>query len=302
MNYSNRKFNIVFIILFCLSLSLFAQERVHVVVSGDTIFSIARSFNVSRDDLIRVNGITDPNRLRVGQRLRIPDNSTASAGTSAAASVTAQGSTAAAGNSSEVRYRVVRGDTFYGIARRFGVTVNEILTANSLSANHVLRQDEWLVIPVNRVSAAPAVTVPVPATPASLPAARTDARASDPAAVDSSIRWPITAREMSSMAGNSNGVIITGERSEPVRSLTAGTVIFAGPHRGYGRVVIIQATNGYRYVYGGCETLAVKEGDRVGPGMEMGKLGVDPITQRPQLFFWVYNQNSPVDPARAPRA
>jgi septal ring factor EnvC (AmiA/AmiB activator) len=104
------------------------------------------------------------------------------------------------------------------------------------------------------------------------------------------------------MIGSSHGVIITGDRSEPVKSLTNGTVISAGPYRGYGRVAIVQATNGYTYVYGGCESLTVKEGDKVGPGMEMGRLGIDPITGKPQLFFRVYLNNSPVDPARAPRA
>jgi hypothetical protein len=36
--------------------------------------------------------------------------------------------------------------------------------------------------------------------------------------------------------------------------------------------------------------------------MEMGRLGIDPITGKPQLFFRVYLNNSPIDPARAPRA
>jgi septal ring factor EnvC (AmiA/AmiB activator) len=67
-------------------------------------------------------------------------------------------------------------------------------------------------------------------------------------------------------------------------------------------MAIVQAPNGYIYVYGGHESLTVREGDRVAPGTEMGRLGIDPITQRPQLFFRVYLNNIPVDPARAPRA
>jgi murein DD-endopeptidase MepM/ murein hydrolase activator NlpD len=273
---------------------------------------------------MRVNGITDPTRLRVGQRLTIPgyngvsigepglselllsSNPTAGHGTAPSTSVTA--------NSGEFRYQAVRGDTFFGIARRFGVTVNEIQTANSLSANHVLLEGQWLIIPVNQVSpGTPTAVVSVPqVTPAPAPspapapaaasAARIDGRASGSIALDSSVRWPINARELNSMTGSSNGIIITGYRAESVRSLTAGTVIFAGPHRGYGRVVIIESANGYRYVYGGCESLIVREGDRVGSGMELGRLGIDPITQRAQLFFWVYYHNNPVDPIRAPRA
>jgi septal ring factor EnvC (AmiA/AmiB activator) len=104
------------------------------------------------------------------------------------------------------------------------------------------------------------------------------------------------------MTGNTGGVVITGEKAEPVKSLSYGTVISAGPYRGYGQVAIVQATGGYIYVYGGCEALMVKEGDKVGPGMEMGKLGIDAITEKPKLFFRVYLNNNPVDPAIAPRA
>ena len=290
---------------------IFAEERVHIVERGETIFSIARSFSVDRDELMKVNGITDPTRLQAGQRLRIPDDS----------------AVMAAGNSfSEFLYQAVRGDTFYSIARKHDVTVNEILAANSLSADYVLKQGDVLVIPgisgpfvaaINPVSAssalaaAPAVqtnqasavtsTLTGTAVPAANTAAGTNTRAAETAAIDASVRWPVTANELSYLSGKNSGVIITGQKSEPVKSLSSGTVISAGPYRGYGRIAIVQSDGGYFYVYGGCETLTVREGDKVGPGMEMGRLGIDPITEKPQLFFRVYLNNTPIDPAKAPR-
>jgi septal ring factor EnvC (AmiA/AmiB activator) len=104
------------------------------------------------------------------------------------------------------------------------------------------------------------------------------------------------------MDGKLPGVMVTGERAEPVRSLTQGTVISAGPYRGFGRVAIVQVAGGYLYVYGGCESLSVKEGDRVSPGMEIGKLGIDAVSDKPQLFFLVFLKDNPIDPSRAPRA
>lgn len=47
-------------------------ETVYVVQDGDTLSAIAASFQVSEDDLMAANGITDPNRLFAGQELRIP--------------------------------------------------------------------------------------------------------------------------------------------------------------------------------------------------------------------------------------
>jgi murein DD-endopeptidase MepM/ murein hydrolase activator NlpD len=255
-------------------LMVFSEEKVHIVQRGDTIFSIARSFGVNKDELMRVNGITDPTKLQVGQHLKIPGNNTA-----AQASVARE----------ESIYRVVRGDTLFSIARNYGITVAQIQILNGLSSDYVLKVGDVLRIPgIQKTSGRSSPGVPAASTAAQIPS--------------SSVRWPVIARELSYITGNTGGVAITGERAEPVKSLTHGTVISAGPYRGYGQVAIVRATGGYIYVYGGCETLMVKEGDRVGPGMEMGRLGIDAITEKPRLFFRVYLNNNPVDPAIAPRA
>jgi septal ring factor EnvC (AmiA/AmiB activator) len=94
--------------------------------------------------------------------------------------------------------------------------------------------------------------------------------------------------------------MITGAPHEAVKSLTPGTVVSTGPFRGFGRVAIVQVSGGYLYVYGGCETLSVKEGDKVGSGTELGKLGIDTKSEKPSLFFLVYRSNSYIDPAKAP--
>jgi septal ring factor EnvC (AmiA/AmiB activator) len=110
------------------------------------------------------------------------------------------------------------------------------------------------------------------------------------------------AREMAYMTGKLNGVVLTGERYEPVKSLTQGVVISAGPYRGFGKIALVQATGGYLYMYGGCESLSVREGDRVTPGTELGRLGMDVLSEKPQLFFLVYRNSVSLDPAIAPRA
>jgi septal ring factor EnvC (AmiA/AmiB activator) len=107
---------------------------------------------------------------------------------------------------------------------------------------------------------------------------------------------------MAYMTGKLNGVVLMGDRNEPVKSLTAGVVISAGPYRGFGKVVIIQVAGGYLYVYGGCESLSVREGDRVMAGTELGRLGMDALSEKPQLFFMVYRNSVSVDPALAPRS
>jgi len=247
---------------------LYAQDRVYTVQKGETVYSIARALGIKADDLIKYNGITDPSRILAGQTLKIP-----SAGSTV---------TSAAGSSN---YRVVKGDTLYSIAREFSVTVAAIQELNGLSAAYVLREGDFLKIPSNAV----------------IPAKTAVPKATEQAAVNQ-VSWPIAAKELSYMTGKLSGVVLTGTQAESVSSLTRGTVLSAGPYRGFGKVVIIQVDGGYLYVYGGLESLSLKEGDRVGPGSEIGKLGIDAMSNKPQLFFMVYLSNSPVDPAKAPRA
>jgi murein DD-endopeptidase MepM/ murein hydrolase activator NlpD len=286
MNVRNGILGFMLITAVCVA-TLSAEERFHTVLKGETIFSIARSYNIDRDELMRLNGISDPARLQAGQRLRIPE-AVAGGNTGSAAPPAV---TAPAGN--EVFHKTGRGDTFYSIGRRYGVTVDALRAANSLDTAYVLKQGDVLRIPGSGTVVRPDQEGAAQTAAASAPAETSQAY--------SSVRWPVTVRELSYMTGKLSGVVITGERAEAVKCLTAGTVISAGPYRGFGRMAIIQTEGGYYYVYGGCESLSVKEGDKVGPGTELGKLGIDAISGKPQLFFLVYRGNAPVDPIKAPR-
>ena len=252
-----------------------AEDLVHVVGRGETIFSISRFYSVNSDDLMRANNISDPSRLQAGARLRIP--------VSAAESLPAQGLTL-----SLTDYRVVRGDTLFGIARTHGISLQALLDINRFSSNHVIKVGDVIKVP-GRTPANSATT-----------AVNTSAATGANAAL-LSLRWPVNPREISYMNGQM-GVIVEGERFESVRSLTQGRVISAGPWRKFGKVAIVEAAGGYFYMYGGCETLSVNVGDRISPGTELGKLGINAVSERPQLFFMVFRSDIPIDPARAPRA
>ena len=283
--------------------NLYGEDKVHTVLRGETFYSIARTFGIKAEDLMKYNGISDPGRLLVGQRLKIPGQS---GGTNTGtASQAAAANTAPAARPS--MYRVVKGDTFYGIARMFSVSVEAIREANSLPANYLLREGDSLRIP-GGIASGSAQTGTSSQSAFGIPEARiagvtqTTPRETVSGTIDTSVRWPIYARELGYMTGKLSGVAITGAKSESVQSLTRGTVISAGPFQGFGKVAIVQVDGGYLYVYGGCESLSVKEGERVGPGTELGKLGIDAVSNKPQLFFMVYRSNAPIDPAKAPRA
>jgi len=49
-----------------------SSTKTYVVQSGDTLWAIAKRYNVSLDELIRINHISNPDVLRVGQKIIIP--------------------------------------------------------------------------------------------------------------------------------------------------------------------------------------------------------------------------------------
>jgi LysM repeat protein len=269
---------------------LSADGQSHVVGRGETIYSISRQYGITAEELMRANGISDPSALQAGRRLNIPSNARTTTTTSAAANTHTQPLS---------DYRVVRGDTLYSIARSNGISLQTLLEINRFPSNQVLRVGDLIKVPA-RPSAAAANVVAAASAAANNANVNAASARQAPAGVYA-LRWPVTPKDISYMTGQM-GVVVEGEPMESVRSLTQGNVISAGPWRKFGRVVIVETAGGYFYMYGGCESLSVRVGDRIAPGTEVGRLGVNAVSEKPQLFFMVFRSDTPIDPAQAPRA
>jgi len=98
-----------------------------VVRSGDTLNSIAARYGVSPSTLARANGITNPNRIYIGQRLVIPGT----------AGTTTQPRTIAPASSGGI-YIVQSGDTLAKIAARYHTTVSALMALNGLRNPNVI--------------------------------------------------------------------------------------------------------------------------------------------------------------------
>ncbi|MDR2718121.1 MAG: LysM peptidoglycan-binding domain-containing protein [Treponema sp.] len=278
--------------------TLAAEELIHVVGKGDTVYSLSRFYHVTADELMNANGITDPSKINVGKRLIIPVSAESSVLPGSTASVSPSVSV---NTQTLVSYMAVRGDTLYSIARNNGITLQRLQEINGFSSNHVLKVGDLIKVPGRST---PSGTQNNSSAANTSAAGTTPSRTQPPRTAPSGIyalRWPITPKEISYMTGQM-GVVVEGEQLESVRSLTQGNVVSAGPWRKFGRVVIVETQGGYYYMYGGCETITVNVGDRITPGMELGKLGINAVSVKPQLFFMVFRNDNPMDPALAPRA
>ena len=112
----------------------------HRVKRGETIYSIARKYGVRTADIIRMNNIRNPRRLRIGTRLLIP---TVSPGPSKSR-VASRRKPRVKGR----KYHVVRrGDTLWDIARLYGVSVRDLKRWNNLRGNRIKPGDRLVVKP-----------------------------------------------------------------------------------------------------------------------------------------------------------
>jgi LysM repeat protein len=134
------------------------------VRSGDTLTAIARRHDLTIERLVELNDLADPNRIFAGQRLRIV------ASVPAAAAPVAPAPAATASRSHLVR----PGEHLTGIARRYGVSITAIASANAIGDPSRIFAGQRLTIPGSAPSApsAPAAA-PKPATAASASALRT---------------------------------------------------------------------------------------------------------------------------------
>ena len=134
---------------------LLAQDastpREYTVVAGDTLFEIAQQFGITLEELTAFNGITDPNRLEVGQVLLIPVPGTpADAGLE-----TDDAPTASLPAADVVVVRARPGDTVGSMAARYGQTLEQFTALNAVDAAARLFPGQPLIVPRAAVGTEP---------------------------------------------------------------------------------------------------------------------------------------------------
>lgn len=127
------------------SLAAPAGARAHRVRSGESLWTIARRYNLGTRQLAAANGLTTQSTLQIGQRLRIPAAATAT-GSSVLAERGRRTSAAAVGAASTLRYRVKAGDSLWTISRQFKVTVQQLIAWNGLDRERQLQPGQELLV------------------------------------------------------------------------------------------------------------------------------------------------------------
>lgn len=114
-----------------IGISTGSQEGYYTVKSGDSLWSIAKKYDTTVDELKRINNLTS-NTLSIGQILKLP-------------------STNQIDNQDYIIYTVKSGDNLYAIGREYGLTMDELMKYNNLNST-LLSIGQQLKIPKKQES------------------------------------------------------------------------------------------------------------------------------------------------------
>ena len=117
------------------------QQSSYVVQYADTLWSIAKTYRISLEKLMSLNGISNPSALREGQTLALTESSLIAGNTEGRISVEKLESNSTA-NFHQVRF----GDTLFGIALEAGLPVERIAALNGIDPPYHIRVGDAILL------------------------------------------------------------------------------------------------------------------------------------------------------------
>ena len=265
------------------------------VQRGDTLGAIAARADVPLERLTRFNPGVEPRHLAVGQRLLIPT----------------QQERAPSGG--PYRYQVRPGDTYSGIARRFGTNPARVQSANPNIPAHRLQVGQVIQVPLSGASASTSSASSSGSGAASSSsgssASRPPAQRPDPGNLPSSARnwpWPlddyrVVRRFGPDDRGTLQPMLLASQNGSQAKAVADGQVRFAGSMRQLGRVVIVHHDGNLQSVYALCGELKVADGQTVSQGTPVCQVDYSNSTERHDLLFDLRHGGKPVDPTKVLR-
>jgi len=274
------------------------------VAAGDTLYSISKRYQLSRQDIIDLNGLKPPYTLALGQRLKLPP---------------------------PVNYRSKSGDTLTGISNMFGVSLSRLAQVNGLSVYHKLSYGQNLKIPssvvrkqqqtasqkmplqeralqkvvsLQAIAPRPVLSLP-PVLPIPLEENREASRTKMlliPTRTD--FVWPVRGSVVSAYGSKkgglyNDGINIAAPKGTPVAAAAAGVVAYVGNDlESYGNLVLIRHGGGMMTAYAHLASVRIEKGMTVRKGQVIGSVGATGAVSSSQIHFEIRRGSGTCDPMK----
>jgi len=234
------------------------------VVAGDTLYGVAKKFNLSAETIMFANGLEkNPDLLRLGQKLIIlPANG--------------------------ILHTVAQTDTLEKIAKAYKVQPEAIVNygLNHLDVkNPQIAAGQRLVVPGGRKE---------------IPQVATVYRGSAPKGAKTGtgkLIWPTSGKLTQAYKPLHRALDLARSVGAPIKAADNGYVVVAGwSNVGYGNYVVIDHGNGLQTLYGHLSRLFVRPGNVVTRGAVIGNMGNTGNSTGPHLHFEVLKRGVRVNP------
>jgi murein DD-endopeptidase MepM/ murein hydrolase activator NlpD len=232
----------------------------HTIANGESLYTIARRYDVTTQALVQANGLSSPDNIVVGQSVIIPGRSDL-------------------------------------MAAKGPAPVTQLASAAPVAPVAPAGTAPTTAPGATTIATLP--TTPAAAQPAAAPAKTATAPAAEPPmSGNDKFRWPVSGRVLTDFASSKGtGINIEAAEGSAVGAAENGTVIYVGSGvEGYGNLILIRHPNGYVSAYAHLKSMSVAKGAVVNRGDTIGAAGMSGSVSKPQLHFELRKGATPVDP------
>lgn len=241
-----------------------SDAYVHVIESGESLYTVARRYNVTAQAIIQANGFSSPDKIYVGQKIVIP------------------------GKASNLAALGPKGTK----PQTLGAPPSDLAAPKPVTVASIEPEAKMPLAAVKPLAPAAAAPSVAEAQPLQQPKTEPVLSGAD------KFRWPISGRVITDFANSKGtGINIEAPEGAAVRAAENGQVIYAGSGvEGYGNLVLIRHPNGYVSAYAHLKDMNVAKGTVVNRGDNIGTAGKTGSVSKSQLHFELRKGATPVDP------
>ena len=247
------------------------------IASGETIYSVAKKYNVTLRDLINENNLTPPYILKSGDKINLP---------------------------SSQYYQVANGDTLYSISRKYGMNVNNLIAVNNLVAPYSVKVGQKLKVNNSTTPSSESPQSSVAYKKVESQKTVTSDSLPEPTIAHKNNRfaWPIKGTIITKFGAKpgglyNDGINIKAKSGDNVKATEDGAVAYVGNElRGYGNLIIIKHSGGWISAYAHLDKTKVKRGAKVKKGQNIATVGSTGNVKSPQLYFGLRKGREAVNP------
>jgi murein DD-endopeptidase MepM/ murein hydrolase activator NlpD len=249
----------------------YSNENYHVVIPGDTLYSISRKTNVSVDKIISINSIED-NQIKLGQKLYLGKKE----------------SKDIVEKSSNKDFVIVKpGDTLYSIARDNNLSFSYLVDTNNMKYPYSIDINQKIYLKKSSLTTSHSL-------------AKSDNK------IIRSVRGfilPVKGNIISDFSNNlknrkNRGVNIAGKEGDSIVASKDGIVSYSGSNfPGFGNTVILSHKGGYKTIYSHNKSNLVMKGELIKQGEKIATVGKTGKVSIPQVHFEIRKDGTAIDPS-----